>query len=121
MLGMHKEEDWKNDSGKRFEKFIFRTIDTSSKIENIHEYNKPEEKIIQSSTNTSKKLNQDFFNQKKNKKRQKLNSKKKNIENKPEDTVYELLALTEKEILLQKKKLRQVKFFLILILIPKFK
>jgi hypothetical protein len=116
MLGLQIEEDWKNDSEKRFEKFIFRTIDTSTKIENILEYNKPEEKIIQSSSIISKKLNQDFFNPKENKKRQKLISKKKYDENKHEETLYELIALTENEILLKKKKSRKVNsnFFLFL-------
>lgn len=34
MLGLPIEEEWKIDTERRFEKFIFRTIDTSTKIEN---------------------------------------------------------------------------------------
>ena len=40
MLGHPIQEDWNIDSGKRFEKFIFRTIETSSRLQNKLNFNK---------------------------------------------------------------------------------
>ena len=111
MLELPIEEDWKIDTEKRFEKFIFRTIDTSTKIENKSDNDKIKEKKIVTSMTISEKINEKFQLEKKIKKGLSLDSKMKNEENKNEETLYELIALSQNEILLQKKKIRQVKQF----------
>ena len=111
MLGIHIDEEWKFDSEKRFEKFIFRTIDTSSIIENKVDYDKTEEKRIVTSIKSPEKIKENLSPEKKNIKRKRLNSKKRTRKNKDEETLYELISISENEILLQKKQRRQVKQF----------
>ena len=108
MLGIHIEEEWKIDSDKRFEKFIFRTIDTSSIIENKVTVDKTEEKKRATSIKKSEKIKENPALAK-NFKKKRLNSKKKNLKNKSEKTLYELISVTETDILLQKKQYRKVK------------
>ena len=108
MLGFHIEEEWKIDSEKRFEKFIFRTIDTSSVCENKPISDKTEEKINTTSPIKPEKMQENNPPENTKIKRKRLNSKKKNLTKKCKETLYELISITENEILLKKKKYKQV-------------
>lgn len=58
-----------------------------------------------------RKKNENISTEKKNKKRIKPNFTEEIQENKYEETYFELISLTENEILLQKKHNREVKLF----------
>ena len=108
MLGFQIEEEWKIDSERRFEKFIFRTIDTSSVLENKLTPDKTEEKINTFSPIKPEKMQENFPPENVKIKRKRLISNKKNMTKKCSGTLYELISISENEILLQKKTYKQV-------------
>ena len=110
MLGSPIEEVCKIDSGKRFEKFIFRIIETSSGLQNKLNFNKNKDIKRRRSVKKLEKIKENLPKERKNINRLRKYSNRKNLRNMKEDYLYELISVSKDRILLQKKKLRQVKY-----------
>ena len=110
MLGSPIEEVCKIDSGKRFEKFIFRIIETSSGLQNKLNFNKTKDIKRRRSIKKLEKIKENLPRERKNINRLRQYSNRKNLRNMKEDHLYELISVSKDRILLQKKKLRQVKY-----------
>lgn len=109
MLGIQIEQEWKIDPDKRFEKFIFKTIDTSNIKENKPQSNKFEETKLKTNIQKSEQIKENFSFDTKDKIKTQKSSKTKIQKNKGKEALYELISISENVILLQKKKNRQVK------------
>lgn len=110
MLGSPIEEVCKIDSGKRFEKFIFRIIETSSGLQNKLNFNKNKDIKRRRSVKKLEKIKENLPRERKNINRLRQYSNRKNLRNMKEDHLYELISVSKDRILLKKKKLRQVKY-----------